>query len=520
MSIVTLSVSGLSYHYEQSPEPLFTALDFSLNAGWTGIIGGNGAGKTTLLRLICGGLDLQGGGITGVRDRIYCPQETESPGDLLDEFFQSLYEGNNTAGRLFSVFALGHDWPYRWETLSHGERKRAQLAAALMREPDLLALDEPTNHLDADARNLLQEGLQGFDGVGLVVSHDRDFLGALCSGFLFVGDGIARYRPGTLEEVFEQESREKTAALRRYENLKQRYEQLKGETQARRETSAQKKKGLSGRTLSAKDHDGRARQNGLRLTGKDTIGDALAKKMQSRAERTRTELEAAAKDKPRFRKSGITIDGAVSSRDYLVRLPAGTLPLGAGRSLRYPDLVIAPGDRVALLGVNGSGKSTLIRKLFANGGIRTGETLHIPQEYGELERLALAGRFGLLNCGDLGELLSHFYRLNGKADQVHSPELLSPGEFRKLALAEGLFRSCTLIILDEPTNHLDLPSRMAIEEALGDYPGALLVVSHDRAFREKLCTVCWEIAGEVLTLHPSRHEATCRFSGGASRGRP
>ncbi|HQB89173.1 MAG TPA: ATP-binding cassette domain-containing protein, partial [Treponemataceae bacterium] len=163
---------------------------------------------------------------------------------------------------------------------------------------------------------------------------------------------------------------------------------------------------------------------------------------------------------------------------------------------------------------------TLIRKLFANGGIRTDETLHIAQEYGESERRALAERFGFLNSGDLGELLSHFYRLNGKADQVHSPELLSPGEFRKLALAEGLFRSCTLIILDEPTNHLDLPSRMAIEEALGEYPGALLVVSHDRAFREKLCSVCWEITGDELTLHPSHHGATCRFSGGASRGRP
>ncbi len=500
MSIVTLSVSGLNYQYEQSLESLFSSLEFSLNAGWTGVIGGNGAGKTTLLKLVCGELPLQGGNVTGVPERIYCPQETEVPGDSFGEFFQALYEGSNTAGRLFSVFALDHDWPYRWDTLSHGERKRAQLVSALVRDPDLLALDEPTNHLDTDAKRMLLEGVKVFDGVGLVVSHDRDFLEALCSGFLFVGDGTVRYRPGTLAEVFEQESREKTAALRRYENLKHRYEQLKSETQARRETSAQKKKSLSGRTLSPKDHDGRARLNGLRLTRKDAVGDALARKMQNRAERTRAELEAAAKEKPRFRMAGISIDGAVSFRDYLARLPAGSLSLGDRKVVRHPDLMLAPGDRVALIGANGSGKSTLIRELFDRGGIRSDETLYIPQEYGVVERLALAGRFRLFNSGDLGELLSHFYRLNGKADQVQSPELLSPGEFRKLALAEGLFRSCTLIILDEPTNHLDLPSRIAIEEALGDYPGALLVVSHDRSFREELCGTTWEIVGEDLIV--------------------
>ncbi len=500
MSKMTLTVSGLNFQYEQSIEPLFDSLEFSLNAGWTGIIGGNGAGKTTLLRLISGELEPQDGSVTGATDRVYCMQETGAPDESLDAFFRSLYEGNAVAGRLFGVFALDHDWPYRWETLSHGERKRAQLAAALCREPELLALDEPTNHLDAEAVNMLLGGLKAFDGVGLAVSHDREFLSSLCSGFLFVGEGSARYRPGTLEEAFEQEARERTAALRRYENLKSRYGILRGETQARRETSAQKKKGQSKRALSPKDHDGRARVNGLRLTGKDAVGDALAKKMRNRAERARAELDAAAKDKPRFRKSGFSIDGAVSSRDCLARLPAGTLTLGAGRSVRHPELAISPGDRVALVGANGCGKSTLIREFFARGGIRPDETLFIPQEYGEAERHALADRFRFLSDGDTGELLSLFYRLNGKADQVRTPDLLSPGEFRKLALAEGLFGSCSLIVLDEPTNHLDLPSRMAIEEALEKYTGALLIVSHDRAFRERLCGKSWEIAGDALTV--------------------
>lgn len=493
MSIVNLSVSGLYYQYEQAIESLFKNLEFTVPVGWTGVIGANGAGKSTLLKLLCGELQLQRGFIRGVQSQIYCMQETKAPPATLHDFYQALYDGSNSAGRIFSLFSMHHDWPYRWDTLSHGERKRAQLAAALLSEPELLALDEPTNHLDSDGQRILLDGLKNFDGVGLIVSHDRAFLDALCSGFLCLGGGQVRYCHGPFSEMLEQEERGKKAAQRNFENHKRQYEQLKEETQAKREIAEKHKKKMSKKRLDKKDIDGKARIDGLRLQGKDVIGSVLAKKIQNRRDRAFTDLAIAAEQKPLHRKSGISIGHSTSKRDYLAKLKAGTLSLGESLVLSFPDLYISGKERLALEGPNGSGKSTLIRELLQRGDIRKDETLYLPQEYAISDQRDITNRFYSLTDIERGALLSHFYRLNGNPEGLNNPKLLSPGEFRKLALAEGLFKGCSLIILDEPTNHLDLPSRLAIEEALGEFTGALIVVSHDSAFRNKLCTKCWEI---------------------------
>lgn len=500
MSMIILSVSGLCYHYEQAIKPLFTNIEFTVSAGWTGVIGANGAGKSTLLKLLCGELELQEGHISAVQSSIYCMQETDCIPENLNDFFQTLYEGDNEAGRLFSLFNMHHDWPYRWESLSHGERKRAQLAAALLHEPELLALDEPTNHLDSKGLKILMEGLGRFDGVGLVVSHDRAFMEELCSGFLCVDAGKVIYRPGTLSQVVEQQEKEKAAALKEYENHKRQYEQLKRTTQETRENAEQRKKNMSKKKLDKKDIDGKARIDGLRLQGKDVIGSMLTRKIQDRRDRALSELSAAAQKKPQYRKSGISMSGTTSKSDFIASLKAGTLKLGEGKVLSFPDLCIRPRDRLALNGSNGSGKSTLIKALIKRGGINKEETLYLPQEYTESDQENLARRFKTLSDTERGELLSHFYRLNGNPAFLQDPTFLSPGEFRKLSLAEGLFKECSLIILDEPTNHLDLPSRIAIEQALQNFAGALLIVSHDIVFRQKLCTIHWEIHDSRLKV--------------------
>lgn len=500
MGRLHLTVTDLNFQYESSPETLFERLSFSLGDGWAGVTGGNGAGKSTLLRLVTGSLEPAGGVIAAPQQRVYCPQETVVQPPGLEDFYQALYDGDNTAGRLFGLFRLDHDWPYRWDTLSHGERKRLQLAAALLTEPELLALDEPTNHLDSEGQDILLEGLKTFDGIGLIVSHDRGFLERLCSGFLFVSGGKALYRPGTLTDCLEQERRENTAALREYETLRKNWRRLKREAQARRETVDQKKGQLSLKGVNPKDHDARARVNGLKNTGADAIGTNLAKAMQVRAEKAAVEMTTAAAAKPGLRKSGVSLSGRASRRDALARLEPGSLPLGEDRTLRYPELVLRGNDRVALTGPNGSGKSTLLSRLFADGGIRKEETLYLPQEYSGKDQTAFSRWFGGLPDRERGELLSHYYRLNGNPRIIETLETLSPGEFRKLSLAGGLFRECTLIVLDEPTNHLDLPSRMAMEEALGEYPGALLLVSHDAVFRKTLCPAEWRLENGKLKI--------------------
>jgi ATPase subunit of ABC transporter with duplicated ATPase domains len=153
--------------------PLFDDLSLSFPEGWTGIVGANGAGKTTLLMLAVGALEAQRGHIERPGEALYCPQRTDSAPTALEDFLKS---SDGEACRLRGILRAGSDWACRWDSLSHGERKRAQIAVMLWRRPGILAVDEPTNHIDTHARRLLTEALQGFRGIGLLVSHDELFL--------------------------------------------------------------------------------------------------------------------------------------------------------------------------------------------------------------------------------------------------------------------------------------------------------------------------------------------------------
>jgi ATPase subunit of ABC transporter with duplicated ATPase domains len=162
MASAQLNLQAVEFAHPGMTAPLFTDLTVQFPSGWTGIVGPNGAGKTTLLKVAMGELTPQGGTVQRQGLALYVAQRTDEPPEFFEDFIWA-----PDAGLLKARLRVGDDWPERWATLSHGERKRAQIAVALWREPAVLALDEPSNHIDAEACRLLREALQDFGGIGL-----------------------------------------------------------------------------------------------------------------------------------------------------------------------------------------------------------------------------------------------------------------------------------------------------------------------------------------------------------------
>lgn len=488
MSNSFLHIHQLYFSYPSASYPLFDNLSLSFQAGWTAVTGANGSGKTTLLRIIAGELPPGSGSISFSGRTAYCPQEITGMPAEVNDFFNDMYAGDADAGRLFGILEMDWDWTYRWDSLSFGERKKAQIASALYSRPDVLLLDEPTNHLDSRSQDLLQDSLKLYDGIGIAVSHDRLLLDELSSRTLILSAaGHQFYNCGWSESLrqreLEGEHRQKLLAQARKEERR-----LKTELQRRREEEQRHKKDFSKKGLDPRDSDTRAKIDAARLSGRDAIGGNKVRAMQDRLER----LQDANPGGPGKRSLGVSFSSREFRGDLLLALPAGELTLGE-KTLNYPDIELPPGFRLALKGHNGSGKSSLIRRLLSAGAVKCDDYLYLPQELTPDETRSILGQFEKLDGKERGEVISHFARLNGSPSVLEESPSLSSGELRKLAISLAFFRESPLLILDEPTNHLDLPSRIALEEALNNYDGALFLVSHDRQFLGTLCRQSWKI---------------------------
>jgi macrolide transport system ATP-binding/permease protein len=219
MAIAQLSFHAVEFAHPGMTMPLFTDLTVQFPFGWTGIVGPNGAGKTTLLKVATGEFAAQSGSVQRQGLSLYVAQRTDDPPEFLEDFMWA-----PDATVLKARLHIGEDWPERWSSLSHGERKRAQIAVALWREPAVLALDEPSNHIDSDARRLLLLALKEFNGIGLLVSHDRALLDELCTQCLLIDPPDAVLRPGGVTEALAQQDndeksvRSSNEALRSTEN--------------------------------------------------------------------------------------------------------------------------------------------------------------------------------------------------------------------------------------------------------------------------------------------------------------
>jgi ATPase subunit of ABC transporter with duplicated ATPase domains len=441
-------------------------VDLHLGAGWTGVVGANGAGKTTLLRLATGELEPSDGRIVRDPDDAtvrLCEQRVDAPGDDVRGLGETRWR---------HLLELDDAQLERWPTLSEGERKRWQIAAALAAEPDVLVLDEPTNHLDVRARALVIGALRRHRGVGVVVSHDRALLDELTTMTVRVeGGGAAAYPGGytAARELWLAEAEARREAWADADAGRRRARQLLDDARRTAE-SAERSLSRSGRMKHKHDSDARSAVHGKRAARAAASVGAVVGRRRHALEDAEAKVKALAFAKERGR--DLFVDWEAAPRRWLAHEP----------------LAVERDARIHVAGPNGAGKSTMLRALVAASTLPPERLLWLPQEMTAGDGVALAAELRALPPaarGRVGELAA---ALGLDPARAWGSALPSPGEVRKLALALGLCRPVWLVVLDEPTNHLDLPAIERLEEALAPYPGALVIASHDHAFAARLTT--------------------------------
>ena len=478
----------VSFSYDRATQVLFQDVSFHLALGWTAVVGANGAGKTSLLKLATGDLEPVRGQVIFPEHGIYCQQRTDHPPNRMIEMMRA---NDRDAFRIRAILGIEADWVERWETLSHGERKRAQIAVALWQRPLVLAVDEPTNHLDMEAQDHLFAALSRFGGVGMLVSHDRRLLDELCQQCLFIDPPLVTLRPGNYSRGSNQARLEAISVQKHREQAKREYSRLKHVSAKRRETASRADRQRSKSGLVTKDHDAREKINVARVTGKDGSAGSQFKQLQGRLAQARQKMEALITKKEY--KLGIWMPGAKSQRNVLFNLPAGSLALGGDSALHFPDLIMQPDDRIGIMGVNGCGKSTLLQHILTRLNVPKSQLTYVPQEIDLSASQTILRDAKALSNEKLGKMMTVVSCLGSRPQRLLESTTPSPGEVRKILLATGIANVPHLIIMDEPTNHLDLPSIECLEQALSDCPCGLILVSHDRQFLDALVRSRWHI---------------------------
>ncbi len=494
MQDLYLGLSRLSFGYPSAAGLLFEDLNCVFPPGWTGIVGFNGGGKSTLLRLAAGLLAPECGRVER-RGRVFlCSQEEEEPPA---ELAALLSLPGREAAELRLRLRLGGDWLQRWGTLSYGERKRARIGCALFGAYGILCLDEPTNHLDRESAELLGEALREFHGIGLLVSHDRNLLDALCEHCLFLEpDGVSmrsgNWSAGKRQREIELDNR-RDEFRREKEELRRRKEELL--RRRRKEEIARSKN--SKRKLDRHDHDGKGAIDAARVTGRSRTAGDLAARQRTGVERQAAHLAGLVP--VREENCDFRLPGRRSGRNQLFSLPEGMLALGGGRFLTHPELRMASGDRIGVTGGNGLGKSTLVRRILDEIPDRS-RIFYLPQEIPPETAAELAARCAALDRRRTGQVMRLIHNLGSSPERVLASGRLSPGELRKLCLALGVDDDTELVVMDEPTNHLDLPSVECLERALAGAECGLLLVSHDPRFLKTLARTRWHLGAGRLAI--------------------
>ncbi|WP_218923020.1 ABC-F family ATP-binding cassette domain-containing protein [Bacillus cereus] len=487
------------------------------------LVGRNGAGKSTLLKIIAGELSHDGGEIIKPKDVSigYLAQNTglETSLTIWDEMltvFTHLQQMETKLRRLEQEMGKEENFSneatyerlladydqlqlnykdqggYQYEadirsilsglgfpvemhqttisTLSGGQKTRLALGKLLLTKPDLLILDEPTNHLDIETLTWLEQYLQGYPGAILIVSHDRYFLDKLVTQVYEISNKESRRFVGNYSKYLDLKS-----AL--YEQEMKRYEKQQDEI--------------------AKLED---------FVQKNIARASTTKRAQSRRKQL-DRMELLTRPLGDSKSASFHFDIEKQSGNDVLQVNNATIGYDENPIIEHVTMRLTRGDSVALVGPNGIGKSTLLKSIvnklpLLNGDVSFGSNVSVG--YYDQEQANLTSSKRVLNElwdeyplqpeKEIRTILGNFLFTG---DDVLKPvSSLSGGQKARLALAKLMMQKSNLLILDEPTNHLDLNSKEILENALIDYPGTLLFVSHDRYFINRVTTTVVELSTE------------------------
>src|SRR6202034_1033308 len=507
----------------------------------TGLVGGNGTGKSTLLKILAGLETLDYGQRTHIKGMTlgYLPQdglalsgravfdeclsvfdelrdmevEQEALTHVLSDADPKSREYAAAADRYSEIAELLHhhdiytldsqvgavlgglgftkeDWAGRTEEFSGGWQMRSALAKLLLQKPSLLLLDEPTNHLDLESRNWLEDYLHSYPKAYILISHDRYFLDQVVTKVVELWNKRVHFYHGNYEKYVTQKEERRTQIMSAYKNQRDRIEALEAFINRFRAQAT------------------KAKQVQSRIKELEKIERIEVPEEESTIHFTIPQPPA----------SGRTvIEVSNLSKNYPMPEVDGK-PGGIKRVLEDVSFQIDRGDRIALVGANGAGKSTLIRMLSGlepptSGTIKLGHNVladyFAPDQYKVLDGSAqmlddITGSNPKVDVVTLRSLLGCF--MFSGDDVFKTLGVLSDGERNRYAMAKMLVSPANFLLLDEPTNHLDLRAKDVLMEAIRDFSGTVLFVSHDRYFIDGLATRVFEVEERPVHIYPGTYE--------------